>query len=181
MKKICFIIVMLFFAMQFSEYAFASDIYRSVRLQDVLPEVTVNTEDLIPEALDSFLLEKNIDLSALTAFEVQRDGNRLIIFKEGEEAKPSLLMFVNNDGDGMLFMIQNPRQGSAVRFNMEGNLFSVQELSEDCIRQISVTLQSLISTIYACAIVPNPLSCTIDMIDLATNLYFLRIDCPGEE
>ena len=140
-------------------------------------------QDSIPASLADFLLNAGIDAPALKPVLPGLSGDMPQVFTaELPDAQCTVVAHPDGTGFVLLTAAGQPagKQGMLITYDAAGDSFTILQRSPECIRQISATIQSLISAIYHCAIVPNTLACALDIIDLITNLYLLPIECGGE-
>jgi hypothetical protein len=148
------------------------------------PDLSVNLEDVVPYTLTGLIADMGIDVSSLTPVEVNNYCGNLFLF-ENNSRGVLIATLAGHQGKGTILILNGlsseVEQGTIVTYDTEKNIYSAQELSTECIRQISATLQSLVSVVYNCGIAPNPLGCSLDIIDLITNIYLYTIDCKPQE
>ncbi len=179
MRKVLILILLCLFSLTCAGYSFSAEYgcrRKIIGFKNIQPDV----DFLMPRSLSSHLLDMGIDLESIKAFEFVQSGKTLILF-DSKRPDGFILLLKDSSGAGVLLVKQNSLEGLRFDFDMQDDIYFTRELSEDCIRQISATFQSLISTIFNCAVMPTPLGCALDVIDMVTNLYFMRIDCPGDQ
>lgn len=141
-------------------------------------------DNIIPDSLTEYLKDKGLDITSLRTVAAANGENKLFL-SESDSEDGFIFLLKNADGSGVLILTGNNssrQEGCAlITFNSAENVFAPQQLSEGCVRQIFTTMQSLISAIFYCSVFGNPLDCGLEIIDLATNIYQLRIDCLDEE
>ncbi len=147
-----------------------------------IPELSI--DEIIPPDLTIYLLGRGVDPMSLSATAIKK-GNKNIFLFEHDTRDLLIMLLENPDATGNLLLLTNisspDPEASIIIFDRNNDFYSVKQLSPECVRQISITLQALVSTIYNCTVIANPLSCTVDIIDLVTNFYLLTLDCPPEE
>ena len=178
MRKALILTLLCLFSLSYAGYGFSAEPGCSREVD--FKNIQLDVDCLMPRSLSSYLYDRGIDLASLKAFEFVQSGKTLILFDPGM-ADGFILLLKDRGGAGVMLVKQNSVKGLRFDFDMQDDIYSTRDLSEDCIRQISATFQSIVSTIFNSVIMPSPLGCTLDIIDLATDLYFLRIDCMGEE
>ena len=139
---------------------------------------------ILPQSLTEYFFENGIDPSSLESVKKIINGDkRLFLF--GDDSRNIFIAVLEHpDKTGFVVLLDKiaapGEESSVIIYNAEKNFYSIQQLSPDCVRQISRTLQSFVSTVYNCGIAANQVGCVLDIIDLVTNLYLLTIDCSPE-
>jgi len=151
--------------------------YSSMSMPQRIPGATVPIETLVPASVMEQLLDLGIDITGSKPLLFEMEGAALAISDSGD-GSPSVVQAPG----GQAMLCVGGEAPSVVRFTTAGDIISIQQVSVACITTISATLQALVSVIYNCGIVPNPLSCATSTISLMTNLYILPLVCePTEE
>jgi len=137
-------------------------------------------EDVVPPSLATYLAAAGVDVAAPRTAVFDKGAVKMLARDQGGPFE-YLVLHRAPDGAGRLLLIGNlqpgQEQGLSISFETDGDRFTAQQLSVDCIRQISSTLQSLVAVAYNCLAVPNALSCALNVIDLITNLVLIPLSC----
>lgn len=137
-------------------------------------------EEVVPPSLAAYLAEAGVDVTAPRTALAGEGALKLFGRDQGSPFE-YLVLHKNPDGTGRLILIGSllpgEEQGLSISFDTAGDLFTAQQLTVECIRQISITFQSLVSVAYNCLAVPNALSCALNVIDLITNIILIPLSC----
>jgi hypothetical protein len=137
-------------------------------------------EEVVPPSLAAYLADAGVDVTAPRAAIADDGAVKLFAYDKGSPFE-YLVLHKDPDGTGRLVLIGNllpgEEQGLSIAFDTAGDLFTAQQLTVECIRQISITFQSLVSVTYNCLAVPNALSCALNVIDLITNIILIPLSC----
>ncbi|MCP4715064.1 MAG: hypothetical protein GY868_08105, partial [Deltaproteobacteria bacterium] len=60
------------------------------------------------------------------------------------------------------------------------DLYQSQQVTSECIQQISATIDALIDVIFNCASPDNPQNCISSLVDLITELILIPLECETE-
>ena len=148
------------------------------------PESLVSIQDIVPETLSTYLIEKGIDVTLPTGIVSKNGEEKLFLFKPSPQVE-YLMLRKNLDGTGILLLLNSnshqDEESIIITFDTARDVFTAQQVSEGCIRHISSTIQSLISVIYYCVAVPNIHACIVNIIDLITDIILIPTECAPEE
>lgn len=132
--------------------------------------VSLSAEDTLPVSLSEALILADIDISEMKLATLPGG----ISFASAGPPEALQILLAGPDGRGLLLL---PELSVLIRFDMVEERYSATQLSEECIQQLSATLQALVSTVYNCAAVPSVLTCILNVIDLLTDLYLIPLNC----
>jgi hypothetical protein len=179
MKKAFFITTLICFFAVNSTCCFAADFKSRTHTTEYS-----DLNSILPASLTTFFHENGIDPSSLMPVKKTGHGDQKLFLFEDDSQEIFIAVIKNPDNTGFVIILDKiappGEEATVIIYDKEKNIYSFQQLSPDCVRQISRTLQSFVSTVFNCGITANSLGCVLDIIDLVTNLYLLTIDCSPE-